>query len=60
MPFPQLLSSYFWDQYVPRGWAVSLYLPIGEKIYVVTDYLSGGELFFHLQRDKKFDEGDVA
>ena len=27
-----------------------------EKLYFVMDYVNGGELFYHLQRDKKFSE----
>jgi len=27
-----------------------------EKLYFVLDYVNGGELFFHLQRDKRFSE----
>jgi serine/threonine protein kinase len=27
-----------------------------DKLYFVMDYVNGGELFFHLQRDKKFSE----
>jgi len=27
-----------------------------EKLYFVLDYVNGGELFFHLQRDKRFPE----
>jgi len=27
-----------------------------DKLYFVMDYINGGELFFHLQKDKRFDE----
>lgn len=27
------------------------------KLYFVMDFLNGGELFYHLRRDKKFTEG---
>lgn len=28
----------------------------GNKLYFVLDYVNGGELFFHLQREKVFEE----
>jgi serine/threonine protein kinase len=27
-----------------------------EKLYFVTDYVNGGEMFFHLQREQRFSE----
>jgi RAC serine/threonine-protein kinase len=30
-----------------------------DKLYFIMDYVNGGELFFHLQKDKKFDEDRV-
>ena len=30
-----------------------------EKLYMVTEYCSGGELFFHLKRQKRFREKDM-
>ena len=30
-----------------------------EKLYMVTEYCSGGELFFHLKRLKRFREKDM-
>eukprot|EP01123_Difflugia_compressa_P010039 TRINITY_DN3554_c0_g1_i1.p1 TRINITY_DN3554_c0_g1~~TRINITY_DN3554_c0_g1_i1.p1 ORF type:complete len:485 (+),score=97.92 TRINITY_DN3554_c0_g1_i1:57-1457(+) len=30
-----------------------------DKLYFIMDYINGGELFFHLQRDKKFPEERV-
>ena len=30
-----------------------------DKLYFIMDYINGGELFFHLQKDKKFDEDRV-
>jgi len=30
-----------------------------DKLYFILDYVNGGELFFHLQRDKKFSEERV-
>ena len=30
-----------------------------DKLYFIMDYVNGGELFFHLQKDKKFTEGRV-
>src|SRR6185295_18176368 len=30
-----------------------------DKLYFVMDYINGGELFFHLQREKKFPEDRV-
>jgi serine/threonine protein kinase len=27
-----------------------------DKLYFILDFVNGGELFFHLQRDKKFEE----
>jgi len=29
---------------------------VQEKLYFVLDYVNGGELFFHLQRERKFSE----
>eukprot|EP00164_Ancoracysta_twista_P004274 GFYU01005758.1.p1 GENE.GFYU01005758.1~~GFYU01005758.1.p1 ORF type:complete len:466 (-),score=161.18 GFYU01005758.1:888-2285(-) len=31
----------------------------GDKLYMVLDYVNGGELFFHLQNEGKFDEDRV-
>jgi len=30
-----------------------------DKLYFIMDYINGGELFFHLQREEKFNEGRV-
>lgn len=30
-----------------------------DKLYFIMDYINGGELFFHLQKDKRFDEQRV-
>jgi serine/threonine protein kinase len=31
----------------------------GDKLYMVTDYCQGGELFFHLKKLRRFTEGGI-
>jgi serine/threonine protein kinase len=30
-----------------------------DKLYLVMDFLNGGELFYHLRREQKFDESRI-
>ena len=53
-----LIEQTFTLQKIQHPFIVGLHYAFetSDKLYLILDFLSGGELFFHLQREGKFDE----